>query len=145
MRPILAKDEPHRDRALLDIAHTARCFLNIVGACARWPSGCDPVHANWQADGRGFAHKTHDCFAVPGCRPCHNAIDAENWLTREQKQAYHYAAFKRYAPWLIAQREVELIEITAAELAAFMDGDRNLWLSAWKENRIRVRNKRRAA
>jgi hypothetical protein len=138
---LFPKENLHRDKRLLAIARRAPCFLLVVGACQRWQEGCDPTHPNWQADGRGYAFKAHDCLAVPGCRPCHEAIDSAAWLKREPSQAYHYSGFRRYVPWLITQRYIELVDVNTAERLAIMDGDRQIWLIAWQEKRIRVRRR----
>lgn len=65
--------------------------------CGAGPSV--PCHSDLQRHGRGIGHKSHDCFAVPGCPPCH-AIFTREHLGRDGYIAVWIAAFERYIVWL---------------------------------------------
>ena len=87
-----------RSRKLLDIAHDAPCMLLLLA------NGCGanasvPCHSDALRHGRGVGHKSHDCYAVPGCPACH-AVFTRKHLGRDGYEAAWIAAFERYIVWL---------------------------------------------
>lgn len=88
----------YRNRALLDVCHTAPCLL-LLGApgCGSFPSV--PCHSDLLRHGRGVGHKSDDVFAVPGCPPCH-AIFTRAKLGKEGYEDAWLQAHERYLMWL---------------------------------------------
>lgn len=102
----------YRNRALLDLCHEAPCLL-LPGQhqCIGPPS--EPAHSDMIRHGRGEKHKSHDCFAVPGCHNAHLAFTRANL----GKDGYHAAwteAMERYVLYLWVSGK---IQITAAPRA----------------------------
>ena len=95
-----------RSRALLDLAHEAPCFL-LLGAdgCGAYPSV--PCHSDLLRHDRGSFHKSHDCYAVPGCPACH-AIFTRRHLGRDGYEAAWQAAMERYLLWKWENKKVKL-------------------------------------
>ena len=94
----------HRDRRLLDIAHDAPCMLRLGAAgCGSNPSV--PCHSDMQRHGRGIGHKSHDCFAVPGCPACH-ALFTRAELGREVYESVWRKAYEKYQVWLWSEGRV---------------------------------------
>jgi len=98
----------YRNRALLDLCHEAPCCLQLAPTfCGNNASSA--CHSDMIRHGRAVGHKSHDCFAVPGCPACHIAFTRENL----GKEGYHAAwteAMERYILWLWV---AEKIQITA--------------------------------
>jgi len=88
----------HRNRALLDCAHDAPCFL-LLGAEGCGNDASVPCHSDMLAHGRGAGHKSHDAYAVPGCPRCH-ALFTRAHLGREGYYEVWRNAFERYVLWL---------------------------------------------
>lgn len=84
-----------RNRALLDLAHDAPCFLKL-GPCS---GQVVPCHSDQLGDGRGVGHKSHDPLAVPGCVACH-ARFTRQYLGRSAYSEIHARALKEYIVWL---------------------------------------------
>lgn len=102
----------HRNRALLDLCYEAPCLLQLgAPGCGEYPSV--PVHSDMIRHGRGEFHKSHDCFAVPGCPACH-AIFTRASLGKEGYHAAWTEAMERYILYLWVS---EKIQITAAPKA----------------------------
>ena len=96
----------YRNRKLLDVAHEApHCFLGIKGICVSSEDGYSPCHSNLQRHGRGFAHKSADVYAVPGCHACHRWLDYGK-TAREEKEAAFMSAWERYILWLFETGKV---------------------------------------
>lgn len=93
----------HRNRQLLDLCHEAPCCLQLGHeGCGKDPSV--PCHSDMIRHGRGASHKSHDCFAVPGCPVCHEYFK-RSVLGREGYLEAWLAAMERYILWLwVAQR-----------------------------------------
>jgi hypothetical protein len=87
----------HRNRKLLDIAHDAPCFLNLASDCGKDKSV--PCHSDMLRHGRGVGHKTHDCYAIPGCPACHNLFTREH-LGGDSYGAVWAESFENYVLWL---------------------------------------------
>lgn len=97
------------NRALLDIAHDAPCFLRLgVEGCGANRSV--PCHSDMLRHGRGAGHRSHDPFAVPGCPVCHAAFTRKN-LGREGYEAAWLAAFERYQVWLWENQKVRVLRV----------------------------------
>lgn len=88
----------HRNRKLLDLAHSAPCCL-LLGAVGCGNHASVPCHSDLLEDGRGVGHRSSDPLAVPGCPNCH-AVYTRAHLGREGYQEAHYRALKRYLVWL---------------------------------------------
>jgi hypothetical protein len=98
----------YRNRALLDLCHEAPCLL-LPGQheCLGGPS--EPAHSDMIRHGRGEHHKSHDCFAVPGCHNAHLAFNRANL----GKDGYHAAwteAMERYILWLWVSDGIRITE-----------------------------------
>jgi hypothetical protein len=95
----------YRNRALLDIAHEAPCCLQIMEVCegGKYPSV--PCHSDMLRHGRGTGHKSHDCYAVPGCPACHAAFSRKH-LGRDGYDSVWCLAFERYIGWLWAEGKI---------------------------------------
>lgn len=89
----------YRNRRLLDIAHDAPCFLKIPG-CQSGVVPSVPCHSIFLRHGRGIGHRSHDCFAVPGCPKCHYEFDYGRTLSRDDKREIWTRAFEQYILWL---------------------------------------------
>lgn len=87
----------HRNRRLLDISHEAPCMLQLAPGCGEFPSV--PCHSDMLRHGRGVGHKSHDCFAVPGCPACH-AVFTRAHLGQDGYEAAWVAAIERYQVWI---------------------------------------------
>jgi hypothetical protein len=88
----------YRNRKLLDLAHDMPCQ-------ARFPHVCNgpsvPAHSNQQIFGRGFSHKSPDCFFAAVCPAAHDAIDGRApGMDRETKQAEWQRAYIATIQWL---------------------------------------------
>lgn len=83
----------HRDRQLLDLAYEFPCMLRFDG-CQGGPG--EPAHANWPIFGKGLGMKSHDCFHVPACRACHQALDQGSKLEREDRRMAWLRAYAEY-------------------------------------------------
>ncbi len=99
-----------RNRALLDLAHEAPCFL-LPGQheCLGPPS--EPAHSDMIRHGRGENHKSHDCFAPPGCHNAHLAFTRSNLGKEGYFQAW-IEAMERYILWQWVSGKVRLADIT---------------------------------
>ena len=87
-----------RSRDLLNLCYEFDCLLRIEGVCTGGTG--EPCHANWPEHGKGMSMKAHDCYAVPGCRACHMALDQGSKLSGEQRKDIWLRAFWRYLPML---------------------------------------------
>ena len=115
--PAVAGPHPrgmHRDRKLLDLCHEAPCMLQIAGVCGAGGHASVPCHSNRQRHGRGRNHKSHDCFAVPGCPPCHQWLD-EGKSDRETKDVMFERARDR---WEVYRWRAGLVQVSSKADAA---------------------------
>ena len=96
-----------RNRALLDLAHEAPCLL-LPGQheCLSAPS--EPCHSDMIRHGRGEHHKSHDCFAVPGCHNAHLSFTRANL----GKEGYHAAWIEAMERWILYLWISEKIRLT---------------------------------
>ena len=95
----------HRDRGLLDLAHEAPCMLQIDPNCGEYPSV--PCHSDMLRHNRGVGHKSHDCYAVPGCPACHAAFTREH-LGRLGYETVWAEALERWVLWLWKNKKVKV-------------------------------------
>jgi hypothetical protein len=79
-----------RSRKLLDLAHTMPCKAKFTHHCGAPWTGAEPAHSDQQIFGRGFSHKSHDCFFASMCHTAHVALDT---FDREAKQAEWLRAY----------------------------------------------------
>ena len=98
----LRQREPrYENKALRDLCKGVPCHLNFPG-CTGGTSPDNPsvpCHSNWQSDGRGYAHKSHDFATVPGCPQCHHQLDYGPY-TREQREDSFRLAQRRWWAYL---------------------------------------------
>jgi hypothetical protein len=87
-----------RSRDLLNLCYEFDCLLRIDSVCTGGTG--EPCHANWPEHGKGAGMKAHDCYAVPGCRACHMALDQGSKLSGEQRKDIWLRAFWKYLPQL---------------------------------------------
>ena len=87
--PIKPERNNHRDRAWLDLAHKAPCFIRLSQTCGNHASV--PCHSEMLKHDRGVGKKSHPVFMVPGCPDCH-AIFTRNYLGREGYEVLWAAA-----------------------------------------------------
>lgn len=97
-----------RNRALLDLCHSAPCLLLPGQHDCISPS--EPVHSDMIRHGRGEHHKSHDCFAVPGCHNAHLAFTRAN-LGKEGYHAAWVEAFERWNLYLWVSGKIRLADI----------------------------------
>lgn len=97
----------YRNRGLLNVAHVAPCMLRIDKVCRSGVFPSVPCHSNFQRHGRGKNLKSHDCFVVAGCPPCHHWLD-EGPALREEKDAAFMMALERYVLWLFQNNKIEV-------------------------------------
>jgi len=99
----------HRNLALLDLCHEAPCLL-LPGQheCLGAPS--EPCHSDMIRHGRGEHHKSHDCFAVPGCHNAHLSFTRAN-LGKEGYHAAWTAAMERWILYLWVSEKIRLTDI----------------------------------
>lgn len=96
----------YRNRALLDLAHTAPCMLKVEGVCnPSMPSV--PAHSNLQRHGRGVAYKSHDCFVVAACPGCHEWLDTGR-ASRMDKDVALIKALDAYVLWLWRENKIKV-------------------------------------
>lgn len=95
-----------RNRKLLDLAHDAPCML-LLGLPGCGNDKSVPCHSDMLRHGRGVGHKSHDCFAVPGCPVCH-ARFTRAALTPVGYEAVWLAAFERWTVYLWTRELVAL-------------------------------------
>lgn len=103
-----------RNRKFLDLCHFAPCFLSIEGVCQSGVNPFVPAHSNHQRHGRGMSHKSHDCYVVPACPPCHHELDAGKSLTRQQRDDLFMSAWER---WMLYVFRYEMVEVKRAKRA----------------------------
>ena len=98
-----------RNRALLDLCHEAPCFL-LLGheGCGRDASV--PAHSDMIRHGRGKDHKSHDCFAVPGCPVCHEHFKRSELGPDGYHEAWT-AAMERWILYLWVSEKIRLTDI----------------------------------
>lgn len=71
----IPKTEPHRSRALLDMARGRPCLLRVAGVCSGRAESTVACHSNKAAHGKGGARKADDEYSVWGCFSCHGWLD----------------------------------------------------------------------
>src|SRR5687768_6516896 len=86
----------YRNRALLDLAHDAPCFADFFHECGGW-QGCDPAHSDSSIFGRGFSHKSDDCFFASMCNAAHRMLDT---MERDEKFYAWLRAYAQTQTWL---------------------------------------------
>ena len=97
----------YRNRQLLDLCHAAPCCLQLGHeGCGRDKSV--PCHSDMIRHGRGANHKSHDCFAVPGCPVCHEYFK-RSVLGREGYLEAWTAAMERYILWLWVSQSIRVV------------------------------------
>lgn len=84
----------YRNRKLLDTAYQFPCLLRLP--CCEGGEAGEPAHSNQARHGKGGAMKAHDCFFVPGCRPCHREYDQGRTMTRDEKRDLWDAAYLEF-------------------------------------------------
>ena len=99
----------YRNRALLDLCHEAPCLLLPGQHECSGPS--EPCHSDMIRHGRGEHHKSHDCFAPPGCHNAHLAFTRSNLGKEGYFQAW-VEAMERYILWQWVSGKVRLADIT---------------------------------
>jgi len=98
----------HRDRRLLDLAHEAPCMLQLdAPGCGNDASV--PCHSDMLAHGRGMSLKSHDCFAVPGCPPCHAQFE-RHILGRAGYEAAWLEGHQRWLVYLFLNKLVGVLK-----------------------------------
>ena len=117
----------YRNRALLDLAYSFDCLLNIEGVCTGGTG--EPCHANWSRQGKGMSIKAHDCYAVPGCRACHNWLD-QGPHDGEIKYSAWTEAFWKYLAMLWERGLLRVSLRDTAEAKPLSDERRTLAVSA---------------
>lgn len=87
--PVLAmpKTEPHRNRALLDLAQGAPCLLRIPRVCRDDRESTVAAHSNLHQHGKGGARKADDEYSAWACARCHTWLDSSYSATFEEKRA----------------------------------------------------------
>jgi hypothetical protein len=88
--PVL-RDEPMRDRTLLDMAHGRPCLLLVPGCCNHRLDTTVACHRN---EGKGMGLKQSDEQSCWGCAACHRWYD-QSGAPREVKRAAFDAAYPR--------------------------------------------------
>jgi hypothetical protein len=53
------------------------------------------AHSNWQSEGKGVGHKSHDWATVDACSACHDELDRRNRLSSDEKRLYWLEGFVR--------------------------------------------------
>lgn len=71
----IPKTEPHRSRALLDMARGRQCLLRVPGQCLGGTETTVACHSNKAAHGKAGARKADDEYSVWGCFGCHGWLD----------------------------------------------------------------------
>jgi hypothetical protein len=69
------KSEPHRNRALLDMARDRPCLLRVDGVCNGDTATTVACHSNLWIHGKAGARKADDQYSVWGCIACHRWLD----------------------------------------------------------------------
>ena len=105
----VAKTEPKRNRALLDMARGEGCLLRVPGVCTGDKATTVACHSNWAEHGKAGARKADDCYSVWGCAACHQ------WL--DQGKAHHQEKRRVWDGAFAWQRDI-WIQITAGLLDA---------------------------
>lgn len=97
----------HRYRDLLNLCRDAdRCYLAVPGVCTN--RDYVPAHSNLQRHGRGYALKSHDCFAFPSCPPCHHWLDYGTTATREEKENATMRALEEWTVYIWTEEKVSV-------------------------------------
>ncbi len=97
----------YRNRKLLDVAHEAPCMFQVENVCQSEVHASVPCHSNFQRHGRGFAHKSADCFAPAGCVACHSWFDTGPSPRTEKDEAFAKAQ-DRWILWLFENEKVKV-------------------------------------
>ncbi len=95
----------YRNRPYLDFLRDLPCMLRVPGFCTMTQSVA--CHSNMQRHGRGFSHKSHDCFAVPGCNECHQWLDI-GAAARSVKEDIFMKALERLWVYLWEEEKIAL-------------------------------------
>lgn len=96
----------YRNRKLLDLAHEAPCLAQFPHI-HNGPSV--PCHSNQQRHGRGFSHKSDDCFFAACCPEAHDYIDGrKGFWTAEEKAAEWDRAHIATLRWLFENEKVKV-------------------------------------
>lgn len=110
LRPIMQKEPRYENRRLLDLCQGAPCHLQYPGCTGGTSPDAPsvPCHDNRQEGGRGFAYKSHDHLAVPGCPSCHFQHDEGTTYTAEQKGEVMDRAQRKWLSGLLARGVIEI-------------------------------------
>ena len=94
------KSEPHRNRALLDLARGMPCLLRIDGICRDDRETTVAAHSNLGQHGKAGARKADDEYSVFACARCHQWLDSSYSATFEEKaQAFELAHARQVHAW----------------------------------------------
>jgi hypothetical protein len=96
----------YKNRALLDLAHTAPCFADFPHKCEGW-QGCDPAHSDSSIFCRGIGYKSRDFAFAAMCHTSHMMLDTKIF-TREEK---FYAWLRAYVATQEYLWETGLIQV----------------------------------
>lgn len=94
------KTEPHRNRALLDLARGMPCLLRIEGVCRDDRESTVAAHSNLHRHGKAGGRKADDEYSVWACVRCHTWLDGSYSATLEEKaQAFELAHARQVHAW----------------------------------------------
>lgn len=86
----------YRNRALLDLARSKPCLLQIPDVCIGGTETTVACHSNQARHGKAGWLKAHDWAAAWGCIACHSYIDQNTTgATYDEKVALWEAGFER--------------------------------------------------
>lgn len=92
------KDEPYRDRRLLDLAEKQDCLLRIPGVCNFDRDTTVACHGT-AVHGKGAGLKSHDAYSVWGCSSCHAWLDQGGATRNEKAHAFDIAHDRQVKAW----------------------------------------------
>lgn len=95
--PAVPKEEPYRDRALLDMARGRPCLF--PGAVHAGPETTVAAHSNHLEHGKARGRKADDCYSAWACAICHSWYDQGSAGRHEKRRAFDAALACQRQEW----------------------------------------------
>lgn len=95
--PAVVKEEPYRDRALLDMARGRPCLF--PAAVHAGLETTVAAHSNHMDHGKARGRKADDCYSVWACAICHSWYDQGSADRYEKRRAFDAALARQRVEW----------------------------------------------
>jgi hypothetical protein len=95
------KDNDNRNQAVLDLARSKECLLNVPNVCNNDTLTTVAAHSNQLRHGKGRGRKAGDQWTVWACARCHSWLDGSYSADRQDKQeAFAAGHAKQIDEWI---------------------------------------------